>query len=82
MISLIEFFSICGVATLTAAGASQGWNLLRRPRRPFRQSGQRSRGGWIRTTLRRGMARTPLWQAPRVNCRIEYGVGTHGMRAC
>ena len=32
MISLMEFVSICGVATMTAAGASQGLHLLRRSR--------------------------------------------------
>ena len=32
MISLVEFMSICGVARITAAGASQGFQLLRRSR--------------------------------------------------
>jgi hypothetical protein len=76
MISLIEFFSICGVATLTAAGASQGLNLLRRSRgvrsdnpvtdREEDGSGRPSAGAW----------HEPRYgKRHRVNCRIEYGVG-------
>jgi hypothetical protein len=78
MISLIEFVSICGVATLTAAGASQGLNLLRR-----------SRDESPKTRVKCGddeeSGRPPAgaWHEPRygkrhlVSCRIEYGVGDH-----
>jgi hypothetical protein len=63
MISLMEFVAICGVATLTAAGASRGLYLFRRLKgqgthqaeRPAEQecSGRPSAGAWH-----------SLWQAP------------------
>jgi PilZ domain-containing protein len=76
MISLIEFVSICGVATLTAAGASRGLNLLRR-----------SRGGHSENPARprddegTGRPSAGAWHEPRygkrhlVSSRIEYSVG-------
>src|SRR5437867_2587922 len=75
MISLIEFVSICGVATLTAAGASQGWNLLRRPRggRSGNPAKSRDEGS--------GRPSAGAWHEPRygkrhlVSSRIEYMVG-------
>ena len=73
MISLIEFVSICGVATMTAAGASQGLHLLRRSRvdqsnahhNPSQEKGS-------------GRPAPGAWHEPRygkrhaVSCRIEY----------
>ena len=65
MISLIEFFSDLRSGDSDrcrgVAGAQPSAAIARRP---FRQSGHRPRGGRIRTTLRRGMARTPVRQAP------------------
>jgi hypothetical protein len=74
MISLIEFVSICGVATMTAAGASQGLHLLRRsrastsPHGPPREddSGRPARGAWHEPRFGKRHA---------VTCRIEYVVG-------
>jgi hypothetical protein len=73
MISLIEFFSICGVATLTAAGASQGWNFLRRSRggrseKPAKYdgSGRPSAGAWHEPRYDKRL---------RLSCRIEYIMG-------
>ena len=73
MISLMEFVSICGVATMTAAGASQGLHLIRRSRghrtdRPGSQAHEEASG------------RPPAgaWHEPRygkrraVSCGIEY----------
>lgn len=76
MISLIEFVSICGVATLTAAGASHGWNLLRQPR------GARS-GSPTRSCKDEGSGRPSAgaWHEPRydkrhlISSQIEYRVG-------
>src|SRR5262245_6706797 len=76
MISLIEFVSICGVATLTAAGASHGWNLLRQPR------GGRS-GSPARSCEDEGAGRPSAgaWHEPRydkrhlISSQIEYRVG-------
>ena len=75
MISLMEFVSICGVATMTAAGASQGLHLLRRSRRqhsaPHLDSGQQPCAG---------RPAAGAWHEPRegkrhaVSCRIEYVV--------
>ena len=74
MISLVEFVAICSVATLTAAGASQGWDRLRRPR-VNRSTDRKNPRRWIRTTIRWGMARTSLWQATRspVRDRVPGG---------
>ncbi len=73
MISLMEFVSICGVASLTAAGASQGLQLLRRSR------GQRANE---RVSLpieeSSGRPSPGAWHEPRhgkrhtVRCPIEY----------
>src|SRR3569623_1444265 len=74
MISLMEFVSICGVAAVTAAGASQGLQLLRRSRthgtagasQPHEQTSGRPPAG--------------AWHEPRygkrrvVSCQIEYGM--------
>src|SRR5262245_10786191 len=76
MISLIEFVSICGVATLTAAGASHGWNLLRQPR------GSRSYNP-TRSCEDEGSGRPSAgaWHEPRydkrhfISSQIEYEVG-------
>ncbi len=73
MISLIEFISICGVASLTAAGASQGLQLLRR------SLGQRS-DERVSLPVEEPSGRPPAgaWHEPRygkrraVSCRIEY----------
>jgi hypothetical protein len=75
MISLIEFVSICAVATLTAAGASQGWERLRRPRvvRSEPRVSHNDDDGFGRPSAGR-------WHEPRygkrysVSCRIEYGL--------
>lgn len=73
MISLVEFFIIASLGTLTAAGASHGYQLLRQPRGrraavpslvgQDEESGQPSAGAWH--TPRRG----PRY---RMTCRIEY----------
>ena len=73
MISLMEFVSICGVASLTAAGASQGLQLLRR------SSGQHADK---RVSLpiegSSGRPSPGAWHEPRdgkrhtVSCPIEY----------
>jgi len=75
MISLIEFVSICGVATMTAAGASQGLQLLRRsradpsslPHNPLQEegSGRPAPGAWHEPRLGKRHA---------ASCRIEYVV--------
>lgn len=76
MISLIEFFSICGVVTLTAAGASQGLNLLRRPR-----DGRSENPDRFGNDDGSGRPAAGVWHEPRygkrhcVSCRIDYGVG-------
>jgi hypothetical protein len=75
MISLIEFFSICAVATLTAAGASQGWNSLRQSRRgranPVKFSDD---DGFGRPS--EGTFHEPHYgKRYGVSCRIEYGMG-------
>lgn len=75
MISLIEFFSICSVATLTAAGASHGWNLLRRSRGRSEHAVSSSRDDGS------GRPAAGAFHEPRfgkrccVSCRIEYGEG-------
>lgn len=75
MISLIEFFSICGVATLTAAGASHGWNLLRRSRGRSEQPG-RANGDDGTGRPSAGVFHEPRFGKRRcVSCRIEYGIG-------
>lgn len=77
MISLIEFVSICGVATVTAAGASQGLHLLRRSRE--QSSDQHSPPAQDETP---GRPAAGAWHEPRygkrhaVTCRIEYVLGT------
>ncbi|MDO8358389.1 MAG: PilZ domain-containing protein [Nitrospirota bacterium] len=73
MISLIEFALIVGTASLTAAGASQGWQLLLQSRNnpspqraPSRQADEASRPAAGR------------WHAPRhnhrhhVSCQMNY----------
>jgi PilZ domain len=75
MISLIEFFSICGVATLTAAGASHGWNLLQRSR------GRSEQPGRVNGDDGTGRPSAGVFHEPRfgkrrcVSGRIEYGIG-------
>lgn len=73
MISLVEFVSICGVASLTAAGASQGLQRLRRSR------GQRS-DEQVSFPIEASSGRPSpgAWHEPRdgkrhtVSCPIEY----------
>lgn len=71
MISLVEFVSICGVASLTAVGASQGLQRLRRSREE--RSDRRAPD-----TASSGRPAPGAWHEPRfgkrqsVNCRIEY----------
>jgi hypothetical protein len=73
MISLVEFVSICGLASLTAAGASQG---LYRLRRTTAQHSENPARGPIEEPSGRPAPGT--WHEPRdkkrhgVNCRIEY----------
>ena len=63
MMSLMEFVSICGVATLTAAGASQGFSAYAvREQRSDPQTGLADEEV-LRTTVPRGMARTPSRKA-------------------
>ena len=75
MISLMEFVSICGVATLTAAGASQGLRLLRRS---DRQPSEPRIGASYEACSGRPAA--GAWHEPRygkryaATCRIEYVV--------
>jgi hypothetical protein len=76
MMSLMEVLSICGVITLTAAGASQGLHLLRR-----------SRTHPIVVTIKSmdeessGRPAAGAWHEPRygkrhaLNCAIEYVFG-------
>lgn len=77
MISLIEFVSICGVATVTAAGASQGFYLLRRSQK--HRSNQHSPSAYDESA---GRPAAGAWHEPRygkrhaVTCRIEYVLGT------
>jgi hypothetical protein len=72
MISLVEFVSICGVASLTAAGASQGLQRLRRSWRqhsneaaklPAEDCGRPAAGAWHEPRYGKRHA---------VKCRIEY----------
>ena len=73
MISLMEFVSICGVASLTAAGASQG--LLR-----LRQSRAQRSEDRMRVPMEEASGRPApgTWHEPRdrkrhaVHCPIEY----------
>jgi hypothetical protein len=73
MISLVEFVSICGVASLTAAGASQGLQRLRRTK--FQRSEERV---GVPIEEPSGRPAPGKWHEPRdrkrhaVNCRIEY----------
>lgn len=75
MISLIEFVSICGVATLTAAGASHGWNLLRQPR-----GGRSSSPARACEEEGSGRPSAGAWHEPRydkrhfISSQIEYKV--------
>ena len=72
MISLVEFVSICGVAGLTAVGASQGLHRLRR----FRE--QRTDHCSCPKDESSGRPSPGAWHEPRygkrrsVTCRIEY----------
>jgi len=77
MISFVELVAICSVATLTAAGATQGWDRLRRSRvnrsgecvkSPADGSGRPSAGAWHEP--RHGKRHS-------VKCPIEYQMGTH-----
>ena len=75
MISLVEFVAICSVATLTAAGASQGWDRLRRPKVNRSTDREKSRDDGS------GRPSDGAWHEPRygkrhaVRCAIEYQVG-------
>lgn len=75
MISLVEFVSICGAATLTAAGASQGLRLLRRSDR--QPSEPRISASYDESC---GRPAAGAWHEPRLGkrhaatCRIEYVV--------
>jgi PilZ domain len=77
MISLVEFVAICSVATLTAAGASQGWDRLRRSRSGRATDFLKSSGDGS------GRPSAGAWHEPRygkrysVSCSIEYQVGPH-----
>lgn len=77
MISLVELVAICSVATLTAAGASQGWDRLRRPRVSRSADREKSAGDGS------GRPSAGAWHEPRydkrhsVRCPIEYQVGAH-----
>ena len=73
MISLMEFVSICSVASVTAAGASQGLQLL------WRSRGRRSDKRVSRLVEESSGRPSPgAWHEPRerkrhpVSCRIEY----------
>lgn len=76
MMSLLEFVSICGVVTLTAAGASQGLQCLRRTRehRSSPHTGLADEGS-------SGRPAAGAWHEPRygkrhaVSCPIEYVLG-------
>ncbi|MDF2459195.1 MAG: hypothetical protein K0S79_1611 [Nitrospira sp.] len=76
MISFVEFVAICSVATLTAAGASQGWDRLRRPRNRSADRVKTSDDG-------SGRPSAGAWHEPRegkrhsVRCPIEYDAGPH-----
>jgi len=76
MISLMEFVLICGLATMTAAGAFQGLRLLRRSRRHHSDRHRDSR-----QKEESGRPAPGAWHEPRygkrhaVSCRIEYVVG-------
>ncbi len=78
MISLVELVAISGVATLSAAGASHGLNLLRQAREG--RSGVPVRSGQHDEESGRPSAGT--WHEPRygkrhpVSCRIEYAAGS------
>ena len=72
MISFLELVTISSIATLTAASASHGWNLLRQPR-----SGQ-SENQAIQRNDESGRPPEGAWHEPRfgtrlaVDCRMEY----------
>ena len=73
MISLLEFVSICGVVTMTAAGASRGLHLLRRSRGPQMDSPSSQTQG-----TPSGRPPEGAWHEPRYGkrraftCRIDY----------
>lgn len=77
MISLLEFVAITGMATLSAAGASHGLNLLRQKRGG--RSGVPKRSG--NHDEASGRPSAGAWHEPRygkrhpVNCRMEYIAG-------
>ena len=74
MISLLEFVSICGVASLTAASASQGLQRLRRSRR--RHPSETAALPVVEEPS--GRPAPGAWHAPRygkrhaVSCLVEY----------
>jgi hypothetical protein len=76
--SLIEFFAIFSLATLTAAGASHGLHLLRQPRDKRAGMTPQSRNN---NDEESGRPSAGAWHEPRygkrhrVSCRIEYAVG-------
>ena len=77
MISLLEFITISGMATLSAAGASHGLNLLRQKRGA--RSGVPKRSG--NHDEASGRPSAGAWHEPRygkrhqVSCRMEYVAG-------
>jgi hypothetical protein len=83
MMSLLEFVSLCGVITLTAAAASQGLDCLRRSRRRHshppvdpedeESSGRPAAGAWHEPRFGK---RRPL------SCPIEYVLAGTGYEGC
>jgi hypothetical protein len=78
MISLVEFFMIASFGTLTAAGASHGYHLLRQPRG--------NRAAAPSPSVQDGASDRPsagAWHTPRqtsrhrVGYRMDYGTGMH-----
>ena len=73
MVSLLEFVSICGVATITAAGASRGLHLLRRSRESRTETPTSQVQGETS-----GRPPAGSWHEPRdekrraFSCRIDY----------
>ncbi|HSB45567.1 MAG TPA: PilZ domain-containing protein [Nitrospira sp.] len=77
MISLLEFVTITGMATLSAAGVSHGLNLLRQKRGDNSRVPTRSSNHDVAS----GRPSAGAWHEPRygkrhqVNCRMEYLAG-------